>query len=234
MFSPRSVSSGEKLVTIIDGTTTINYDPTTKAGTKLLHTLELLGGEEKFKGKSMAAMGEEMYTNMGGKKTGTKTVAGLSCDVWKIDKLGTESCIHKGITLEVTTELVGMNKGMSTLQFQSLSVSPHDVNMLQGGTQDNGTWENKGQRSLWVNTMIGDGGQSGFDAANPAFRFHTFFNATPDVNFDNGDIAGHEAIGRGLRDIEMVDGVVTRGEIPRPIGSIVFIELPIGNNILQA
>ena len=37
--------------------------------------------------------------------------------------------------------------------------------------------------------MIGDGGQSGFDAAMPSFRFHTFFNATPDVNFSNGDIA---------------------------------------------
>ena len=37
--------------------------------------------------------------------------------------------------------------------------------------------------------MIGDGGQSGFDAADPNFRFHTFFNATPDVNFSKGDIA---------------------------------------------
>jgi hypothetical protein len=43
--------------------------------------------------------------------------------------------------------------------------------------------------------MIGDGGQSGFDAAEPAFRFHTFFNATPDVNFSNGDIADWNWIG---------------------------------------
>ena len=37
--------------------------------------------------------------------------------------------------------------------------------------------------------MIGDGGQSGFDAADPEFRFHTFFDASPDVNFSGGDIA---------------------------------------------
>ena len=37
--------------------------------------------------------------------------------------------------------------------------------------------------------MIGDGGQSGFDAAIPSFRFHTFFDATPEVNFSDGDIA---------------------------------------------
>jgi hypothetical protein len=78
---------------------------------------------------------------------------------------------------------------MSTLQFQSLSVSPFNVNIVQGGTQDNGTWQTPGNPVKWENTMIGDGGQSGFDAANPAFRFHTFFGPSPDVNFTGGDIA---------------------------------------------
>ena len=87
------------------------------------------------------------------------------------------------------SELESLNKGLPTLQFQSLSVSPFNSNLLQGGTQDNGTWETPGNPSKWENTMIGDGGQSGFDAANPDFRFHTFFNATPDVNFSGGDIA---------------------------------------------
>lgn len=90
---------------------------------------------------------------------------------------------------KIPSKLEGVNSGLSTLQFMSLSVSPHDSSLLQGGTQDNGTWENKGQVTTWVNTMIGDGGQSGWDVANPAFRFHTFFDATVDVNFDNGDIA---------------------------------------------
>ena len=37
--------------------------------------------------------------------------------------------------------------------------------------------------------MIGDGGQSGFDVAIPEFRFHNFSDATPDVNFDNGELS---------------------------------------------
>ena len=78
----------------------------------------------------------------------------------------------------------------------SLSVSPHNSELLQGGTQDNGTWENKGQVATWVNTMIGDGGQSGFDVARPEFRFHTFFDAAPDVNFNNGNIARLDLDGR--------------------------------------
>ena len=41
----------------------------------------------------------------------------------------------------------------------------------------------------WLNTIIGDGGQSGFDVALPEFRFHTYTDATPEVNFNNGDTA---------------------------------------------
>jgi hypothetical protein len=86
----------------------------------------------------------------------------------------------------VPSRLESMNNGLRTLQFQSLSVSPHDVDLLVGGTQDNGTWTSRGP-VLWENIMIGDGGQSGFDVAIPEFRFHTFFAANVEVNFDNGD-----------------------------------------------
>jgi hypothetical protein len=95
----------------------------------------------------------------------------------------------------VPAELQGMNRGLPTLQFQSLSVSPFNANLLQGGTQDNGTWQSTGNPVKWINTMIGDGGQSGFDAANPRFRFHTFFDASPDVNFSSGDMADWNWIG---------------------------------------
>jgi hypothetical protein len=71
----------------------------------------------------------------------------------------------------------------------SLSVSPFNVNIVQGGTQDNGTWQSTGNPVKWLNMMIGDGGQSGFDVVDPQFRFHTFYDASPDVNFSGGDIA---------------------------------------------
>ena len=89
----------------------------------------------------------------------------------------------------IPSELQSLNKGLTTLQFQSLSVSPHNANVLQGGTQDNGTWQTDGNPVKWENTMIGDGGQSGFDVAIPEFRMHNFTGASPDVNFNNGDIS---------------------------------------------
>lgn len=88
----------------------------------------------------------------------------------------------------IPSELQGLNKGLSTLQFQSLSVSPHNSNVIQGGTQDNGTWETGGSPTKWENTMIGDGGQSGFDVTLKDFRFHNFFDATTEVSFNGGSI----------------------------------------------
>jgi hypothetical protein len=89
----------------------------------------------------------------------------------------------------IPRRLEPMNENLPTLQFQSLSVSPFDPYELQGGTQDNGTWENFGQTHEWLQTMWGDGGQSGFDSTDPHFRFHTYFDASPDVNFSDGETA---------------------------------------------
>ena len=115
------------------------------------------------------------------------------CDLRPLSGARLARC--KQLLSRVPAKLDSMNKGLSTLQFQSLSVSPHNVNVVQGGTQDNGTWQSTGNPVRWVNTMIGDGGQSGFDVANPDFRFHTFFDASPDVNFSGGDTADWNWIG---------------------------------------
>jgi hypothetical protein len=89
----------------------------------------------------------------------------------------------------VPSELRGINRGLTTLQFQSLSVSPFDATLLQGGTQDNGTWQTTTTAGTFRNTIFGDGGQSGFDVADPNFRFHTYFAPQVDVNFRAGATA---------------------------------------------
>jgi hypothetical protein len=121
------------------------------------------------------------------RSTGQFTDVSSWCDSRGLNAVRLARC-HQMLS-QVPTLLTGMNKGLTTLQFQSLSVSPFNVNELQGGTQDNGTWENYGSPTSWNNTMIGDGGQSGFDATDPAFRFHTYFDKQMDVNFSNGDTA---------------------------------------------
>jgi hypothetical protein len=64
------------------------------------------------------------------------------------------------------------NDGLSTLQFQSVSVNPSNANNLMGGTQDNGTFEKPaGSTTVWPQRIYGDGGQSGFNVGNLSLRF---------------------------------------------------------------
>jgi hypothetical protein len=87
----------------------------------------------------------------------------------------------------VPSHLFSLNKGLSTLQFQSLSVAADNSRHLQGGTQDNGTFETYGSPVVWPQEIYGDGGQSGFMVTNSALRFNTFFGQANDANFRNGD-----------------------------------------------
>ena len=56
-----------------------------------------------------------------------------------------------------------------------------------GGTQDNGTFEFKGSSAVWPQIIYGDGGQSGWNAADSTLRFNSFFGQNHDANFRNGE-----------------------------------------------
>jgi hypothetical protein len=100
---------------------------------------------------------------------------------------GTDLALCQQLLSAVPTYLYNLNKGLSTLQFQSLSVAADNPKHLQGGTQDNGTFETYGSAVAWPQIIYGDGGQSGFNVANSAQRFNTFFANYTDANFQNGD-----------------------------------------------
>jgi hypothetical protein len=81
-----------------------------------------------------------------------------------------------------------LNRGLPTLQFQSLSVDPSaPLDRLMGGTQDNGTFQFSGSTKDWPQIIYGDGGQSGFNSADSRLRFNTFTGEANDVNFRDGD-----------------------------------------------
>jgi hypothetical protein len=87
----------------------------------------------------------------------------------------------------VPSRLFSLNSGLSTIQFQSLSVAPDNSAHLQGGNQDNGTFETYGGSLTWPQEIYGDGGQSGFSVTNSSMRFNSFFGQFHDANFRNGD-----------------------------------------------
>jgi hypothetical protein len=120
--------------------------------------------------------------------SGELTDTSARCDSRSLSGDTLQQC--KWLLSAVPTTWTSLNNGLNTLQFQSLTVNPADPKDIQGGTQDNGTFETTGSATVWPQTIFGDGGQSGFDATDPAFRVHTYFNAQVDVNFENGTPAG--------------------------------------------
>src|SRR5438093_6269173 len=100
---------------------------------------------------------------------------------------GADLALCQQLLSAVPTYLYNLNKGLSTLQFQSLSVAADNSKHLQGGTQDNGTFETYGSAVTWPQIIYGDGGQSGFSATNSSMRFNSFFGQNHDANFRNGD-----------------------------------------------
>ena len=86
----------------------------------------------------------------------------------------------------VPTSITSMNTALSTLQFQTVSVSAQDNTLLQGGTQDNGTFTSANTQA-WPQEFFGDGGHSGFATANSNLRFASTTGRAIVANFRNGD-----------------------------------------------
>jgi hypothetical protein len=89
----------------------------------------------------------------------------------------------RGMLRQVPRRLFSLNNGLTTLQFQSVSISPSGTPLeVLGGTQDNGTWSYT-PRSGWVNAAGGDGGQSVVGKGRNPAHIHTWFGPAPRVNF---------------------------------------------------
>ncbi len=83
---------------------------------------------------------------------------------------------------KIPTELQVMNAGLGDLQMYSISVNPFKDNDAMTGLQDNGTIMFTGKKT-WELPLTGDGCDSGYDASDPHFRFHTYTNGQMDINY---------------------------------------------------
>jgi hypothetical protein len=86
---------------------------------------------------------------------------------------GTRLTFCQMMLSSIPERLETLNEGLRTLHFYEINVSPHDPNLIVGGTQDNGSWERQ-SGDTWVNTNIADGGHNNFDIADPSFRQSAF------------------------------------------------------------
>jgi hypothetical protein len=95
----------------------------------------------------------------------------------------------KRMLSKVPNQITHIDRNLDTLQFINVSINPSNPREIQGGTQDNGTWSNNdpvGDQNDWPQNIYGDGGNSGYDATNPTWRFNEFTSGFSDSNFENG------------------------------------------------
>jgi hypothetical protein len=123
---------------------------------------------------------------------GSYTDASSQCATRGLNPAGLAECEISLKTIPVHT--TSLNAGLSTLQFQSVTVNPKaPTTDLIGGTQDNGSWAFNGQSdngTSSLETVGGDGGQTAIDYGNSNIRFHMYYNAAGDVDFNGNDPAG--------------------------------------------
>jgi len=87
--------------------------------------------------------------------------------------VGAQLAFCQLVLSRIPERLQPINNGLRTLHFYEIAVSPHDPDIVIGGTQDNGSWE-RSSGDTWVNTNIADGGHNNFDIADPSFRQTAF------------------------------------------------------------
>ena len=102
---------------------------------------------------------------------------------------GSDLTLCQQLLSRVPTQIYSLNKGLSTLQFQSVSVDPVDPTHLQGGTQDNGTFQSAGTSTCGRRRSTATAVSRASAASNSARHFNSFTGAAGDVNFRNGDPA---------------------------------------------
>lgn len=102
----------------------------------------------------------------------------------------------RGLLSNVPTQIIGMNRNLSTLQFNSVAFNPTNPEQLIGGTQDNSTFENlnDGTNNWHATLYFADGGESGFDAVDSNLKFLMTQNSSLYVSlggsgFDNWILA---------------------------------------------
>jgi hypothetical protein len=107
-----------------------------------------------------------------------------------------EATTCRRLLSSIPTRFTNMNRGLNTIQFQTVSAHPTTpMSSLLGGTQDNGTFSFTGSKVTWWQTGGGDGGFSGYNVASPNFRFRTNFGQHVHGTRSNDDPAGWYHIG---------------------------------------
>lgn len=133
-ISMMGMTQASNTLVIIDRDVMYNVNLDTKTGGKSVDatTPQML---ENTGAANLQELGMHMIQQMGGEQAGVDTVAGVTCDIWKIPNVNSESCIYKGISLKTSMSMGNMEMLMEATSFQEGANIPEDKFKLPGDVQ---------------------------------------------------------------------------------------------------
>ncbi len=138
-MSAGTITVTTNTLTIMDGEFTYAIDLDKKTGTKTTNTMTSSLAQQ-YGEKNMEAIGDEMMKRMGGKKTGSETIAGKTCDRWDVAQLKSTSLVWKGIPLKTEVTLTGTKSGTTAVKVDDKTGVTDKMFQIPEGTkmQDKG------------------------------------------------------------------------------------------------
>jgi hypothetical protein len=121
---------------LLEGDWMTNIDLDRRTGTKMKNPM--MDTVSNRYGKDLSAAGEDMLKKMGGRKTGTETIAGKLCDVWEVSDMGSKTWIWKGVPLKTQARMMGVEVTTTAVKVQEGGVPqdkfkiPSDITITEG------------------------------------------------------------------------------------------------------
>ena len=101
------IKQESETVNYLDGYWQYNVDKQSNTGTKTKNTV-LESIVENSEDGDLVVIGQQMFTNMGGKKIGSGEVIGKPCEIWELESVGTKVWVWENIPLKTETNMMGM------------------------------------------------------------------------------------------------------------------------------
>jgi hypothetical protein len=117
-------------MTLLDSATIYTIDLDTKTGATMENPMY-----KSFEGKDATEVGEKILKDMGGKKIGTESLLGKTCDVWEIKNLGSKTWIWSGLPLKTETNMMGMQMTIAATKIQEEVAIPKEKLQIPAGTK---------------------------------------------------------------------------------------------------
>jgi len=131
---------------IMDGDWIYTINNNSGEATKMENPLYSLFPE----GGDLEKASEDMMISMGGVKSGTETLLGKKCDIWKIEKLMSTIWIWRTIPIKTQVKMMGMNiTNMATSVEVDIEVSPNEFKIPAGV-------EFKKMDNIDINSLMGN------------------------------------------------------------------------------